>query len=204
MYSDQQLNWRSITMAGCVIALFAWSLILVIGGAPAEEVFHSLVKYGLVSSVVFGAWRVFVMRGWRWKWVRAVGLVRTPDLNGRWVGTSVSSYDGKSRPMTVEIRQNLLRIHCIGYGPENIARGYSARILCDPDEQKFMLTYLYTSKRKAASSVPGDQHEGVKVLSLIDGPPRRLRGFYLNDRDPTPRKADMDLRWESARLREEL
>jgi len=204
MYSDQQLNWRFIIMAGCLIALLAWAIVLVLGGTPSGEIFPSLLKFGLVSSVVFAAWRLFVTKAWRWKWVRATGLVKTPDLNGRWVGTAVSTYDRQTRPMTVEIRQNLLRIHCIGYGPENIAQGYSARILCDPDEQKFALTYLYHSRRKAASSVPGDQHEGMKILSLVDGPPRRLRGYYLNNRDPEPRKADMDLEWKSAKLRDEL
>lgn len=191
-------------MAGSFIALLAWLPFLFLGGMPAQELLPALARFGVVSVIVFAAWRFLVMKAWRWKWLRMIGLVKTPDLNGRWVGTAVSTFDRKQRPMVVEIRQNLLRTHCIGYGPENSAQGYSARILCDPEEQKFMLTYLYVSKRKASSSVPGDQHEGVKVLSLLEGPPRRLRGYYLNDRDPDPRKADMDLVWESANLHDEL
>jgi hypothetical protein len=205
MHSDQQLRWRQIIVVGSLVALIAWSLVLLVAGVPAAQLFPNLLKFGLVSTIVLIAWMFFVKKAWRLKWVRTGRwLVATPDLNGRWTGSSVSTFDGKERRMTLEIRQSLLRVHCVGFGPGNRAQGYSARILCDPEEETFKLAFLYSASREVTTSVAGDQHEGVAVLSLSEGPPRRLRGYYVNNRDPEPRKADIDLKWESARLKDEL
>lgn len=116
----------------------------------------------------------------------------------------MSSFDKNERPMALEVRQTLLRIQCFAYGLQNEAQGYSARILTDPDEHTFKLTYLYHAKREVVASIPGDEHEGVALLTLIESRPRRLRGFYINDRDPEPRKADIALEWESSILKQGL
>jgi hypothetical protein len=92
----------------------------------------------------------------------------------------------------------------MAYGPDNTVTGYSARILSDHDDHRFGLTYLYHAKRKVGNSRPGDEHEGVTILSLIEGSPRRLEGIYLNDRDPRPRKADIEVQWQSSKLKNEL
>ncbi len=205
MFTDHQLKWKPMIIVGTLIAILAWCVVLLVTGTKFAHLLPALTKFGVVVLVMWGAWLLFTNRGWRWRLLRFGRLlVATPDLNGRWVGKSVSNYDKKERPMTLEIRQTLLRIQCSAFGPQNVAQGYSARILADGDEHTFKLAYLYHAKRQVVASVPGDEHEGVALLTVIEGTPRRLRGFYMNDRDPDPRKADIELAWESSTLKGEL
>ncbi len=102
--------------------------------------------------------------------------------------------------MALEITQTLSTIKCVAFGTGSRGDGYSARILSDNDNQEFKLSYLYHAKREVPSSVPGDEHEGVAILTLIEGEKRHLKGRYFNDRDPSPKKGDIDLEWKSLNL----
>jgi hypothetical protein len=205
MFSDHQLKWRVIIMIGAFVAAVAWFAVLLIAGARLSLVIPSFTKFGAVLLLSWGAWQLFTKTAWRWKPLRYRGwLVTTPNLTGRWVGVTISSYDKKKRNMTLEITQTLLTLRCVAFGSDNVARIYSARLLSDQDDRMFQLTYLYHAKRQVATSVPGDEHEGVVILDLADTSPRRLDGFYVNDRDPRPTKGEIHLVWESSTLKGRL
>src|SRR5580692_11635537 len=54
-----------------------------------------------VSSVMFlyGLLYVFFKRvAWKWGWLRRLGVISTPILDGSWSGTVQSDYDGATRP----------------------------------------------------------------------------------------------------------
>lgn len=106
--------------------------------------------------------------------------------------------------MTLEIRQTLLALECTSFGPDSVADIYIARLLSDRDDQDFKLVFFYHAKRKPTAAISGDEHEGIVVLRLIDGPPKRLDGFYVNDRHPAPTKGDISLTWESKHLKRVL
>lgn len=205
MFTDHQLKWKSIIIAGTLLSLLVWGVVLWFIGTPFAALGCAFFKFGFVASAMLGMWLLFTKWGWRCKWLRLGRvLVVTPDLNGRWFGNYVSKYDLKERPMALEITQSLLHIRCRAFGPQNDAEGFSARLLADGDERTFKLAYLYHAKRQPSASVAGDEHEGVAILTVIDGTPRRLRGYYMNDRDPQPQKADIELTFESKTLKGEL
>jgi hypothetical protein len=198
MFTDHQLKWRPITFFG---TSFAFCVLVIILFVEHEPILPVLTRVGIVATIIWFSWLFFTRVAWRWRFVRLGRfLISTPDLNGRWVGTTTSSYDNLVRPVALEIRQTLLKVQCIAYGPDNSATSYSARILSDADDEVFKLAYLYHSKRSPSTARPGDEHEGLAILSLKEGTPRRLEGYYLNDRDPTPRKAEMKLTWDSKHL----
>ena len=205
MFTDHQPKWRFIVLLGTLVAVVAWCFVLLALGTKSAELLRSLPKFGLVFLLVWGAWLAFTRYAWRWECLRFKRwLVVTPDLNGRWVGKYVSMFDKKERKMTLEIHQTLLKLQCVAFGPDSVGEGYSVRLLSDGDDQNFKLVYFYHAKRKPTMSISGDEHEGVAVLRLIGDSPKRLEGYYVNDRHPAPHKGDIELRWDSAALKGQI
>jgi hypothetical protein len=65
-----------------------------------------LAVYAIISIV-------FDRQLWRWKYLREIGLVRVPDLNGVWSGQIASSFDNFKRqiPVNMQITQNWRTIY---------------------------------------------------------------------------------------------
>ncbi len=205
MFRDHQLKWRSILMLGALAATVAWFLIFLLEGVNKKALSSALLRFGLVSFLLFCLWQFFTLKAWRWRFFNFKGwLVTMPYLKGRWVGTYQSSFDDykTSHKMTLEITsQTLLNITCVTHTDNSRADGYSARMLSDRENQEFKLAFLYHSKREPSSSVVGDEHEGLVILQLIEGNPRRLVGTYINDRHPQPNKGEIRLVFESQELK---
>ena len=197
MFSDLRPAWTWIVAFIVVIATACWVFVLLIHGLPASELTPAALRLGLVITVTTAAFAFLVNMAWSWPGVR--NLLHMADLRGRWVGTYVSGFDHKTRPMALEVRQSLLTIDCVSYGPQSRGVAYSSRLLSDTSKSQFMLAYYYHAKRPSPEAVPGDEHEGLVVLTLIPGDPRQLRGWYVNDRDP-PKKGTIELEFRSRRL----
>jgi hypothetical protein len=176
--------------------VLAWFGAFVISGTKLSELLPSITKFGAVSLIVWVSWLAFTKRLWRSR-LASGWLVTTPYLGGRWVGEYVSVFDKIKRGMTLEIGRTLLKLECTSFTIDSVGEIYIARPLSDHDDQSFKLVYVYHAKRNQTTSVPGDEHEGLVILRLIDGPPMSLKGFYVNDRHPTQSKGDIELTWES-------
>lgn len=205
MFVEHEPKWRLILTFGTLVAVVTWLVVLVAAGTHLSDLLPSLTSLGAVSLVVWGIWLLFTRVAWRWSWLQwKHWLISTPDLNGRWIGKYVSMFDNKERPMALEIHQTLLRVQCVAFGPDSVGESYVARLLSDSDEHGFKFIYFYHAKRKPTTSNPGDEHEGIAVLRVIEGAPRRLEGYYVNDRQPAPLKGDIELVWESPQLKGRL
>jgi SMODS-associating 2TM, beta-strand rich effector domain len=202
MFCDLRLRAAPIIVVATILGSLVWFVVLFVRGVAATALVEACLHLSIVIAVLTFAWTIFVKYGWRWKLLRLGGwLVRTPDLNGRWEGTYRSSFDNKERPYVLEIRQNLVGLQCTVWGDENEAEIYSAHLLADREEKQFKLSYLYQARRRAPSRVPGDHHDGWALLRIIDGSPRKLQGEYVNNRDPDPRKAEINAAWVSRKLK---
>ncbi|MEF8723404.1 MAG: hypothetical protein V5B30_12640 [Candidatus Accumulibacter delftensis] len=198
MFCDLRLRARPIIVVATVLGSLVWFIVLFARGVSAIALREAYLNLSLVILVLTIAWKLFIQYGWRWKLLRLGDwLVRTPDLNGRWEGTYRSSFDNKERPYVLEIRQNLVGLQCTAWGDKSEAEIYSAHLLADREEKQFKLSYLYHSRRRSSSRVPGDQHDGWALLRIIEGSPRKLQGEYVNNRDPDPRKAEINAAWVS-------
>lgn len=180
MVTDRVLNYRQIIGAAVMLSLVAWYLVI----SWVDQGFRSpiplIAHFGIVTAIFLFFWTLFTKFAWRCKWVRLGGLVvSTPDLNGRWVGTSTSKKKGTPLHAVLEIKQTLLTTICTGYTTDSIGESYSVRILSDPSDLTFTLAFLYNARRDVGTSIAGDAHSGVSILKLIEGPPRQLRGHYF-------------------------
>lgn len=205
MFRDHQLKWQRLVLLGAGIVTVIWFAVLWFEGADFHILWKSLARFGFVSSILYCSWLALIKWAWHWpifkRW-----LIAIPDLRGRWVGAYKSSMQDYTTemPMALEIRQSMLHIDCVTYSPFARGDGYSARLLSDREDNEFKLALLYHAKRAPSVSVPGDEHQGVMILHLIETSPRRLRGFYLNDRDGGPAQGEVTLEWESYELKREL
>lgn len=203
MFVEHRPKWRSIVTVIVLSAIVAAALLLLLTGEKFEAIIPLFSKFTAISLVAGMMFFAITEKAWRWKWVRnwCRWITATPDLNGRWVGNYVSSFDKQSRPTALEVTQSLLTLQCVDFGRDTIGHSYVARLLSDIDDHDFVLVYFFHSKRDHMTSIPGDEHEGMMWLRYIEGHPNRLEGWYVNDRDP-PRRGDIKLQWESnTRLR---
>jgi hypothetical protein len=59
MFSDHKLKWRPIILIGCLLSIVVWCIILLFAGASFQALLPSLMKFGVVFSVVWGVWEIF-------------------------------------------------------------------------------------------------------------------------------------------------
>lgn len=204
MFTDHSLNWRSIIWLFVIIATAIWFIIFALQNVEDEVLFESFFRIALVFGLIFLIWKYFVKNGWKHSFLNKYLVNNKPDLSGRWVGIYVSTYDNKHRKVALEIKQTLFTLICRLWGEDNFSEVYSAGILSTNDFSNFKLILAYKAKRNLQLSKPGDQHEGLAVLSLIKGQKNKLDGNYMTDRDPVPTKGSINLMFESSKLKGEL
>jgi hypothetical protein len=164
-----------------VSVLLAWMLNRALGAtglsvpwwvdAPSVAGFYGLVYAG------------FDKRAWRLSLMRALGIVRIPNLSGTWSGTARPS-GGKhayEHPATIEITQTWRDI-CVRLRTENSASRSSIAAVTLGGPEHALLTYEYANE-PAADAVDGmHAHRGTTRLVLSpDG--RVLEGDYYTGRD---------------------
>ncbi len=110
-----------------------------------------LAVYAIISII-------FDRQLWRSKFLREVGLVRLPDLNGVWSGHLASSFDGFKRqiPVNMHITQNWRTIH-ITLGTEK-SRSHSVLAgITISNSGTPTLSYEYANEPR------GDAHYAMQV-----------------------------------------
>lgn len=137
-----------------------------------------LAVYGLL----FGLFNKYI---WRWKLLRAIGLISTPDLNGEWDMISNSSkteqkiqYQGK-----LYIDQTWTEINI--YFDGNIATSNSLMASINfLNHKKFSIEWEYLSKKKPEHAEEEYMHYGITRLELVLGESSGtiLKGDYFTDR----------------------
>lgn len=130
----------------------------------------------------------------RWLWnkpitgfMRRLGWLQVPDLNGEWQGNLTSYYvahpQGKDYPVTVRIEQTWTHI-CVTLKTQT---SDSASITGSVLVQKpggVVLTYQYLNEPKSGALDTMHMHKGTVWLVLETGSdPLRLNGEYYSGRD---------------------
>lgn len=138
--------------------------------------------------------RWFSSQIWRCKWVRRIGIVKIPDLNGQWKGTFTSSYDDFliERECEVEIRQDWYRMSVL-YRATNsesvsVMAGISIKNAAGPQ-----LSYCYVNRANYDRNLA--DHDGTQYLLLnSEGKESRLEGEYYTNRKDGQTRGHMILR----------
>jgi hypothetical protein len=119
---------------------------------------------------------------WRNPFVRKLGLVRVPNLTGRWLGYLGSSFDGhvKRRNLMINIFQSWAQIAVFLTTDTSILRGYTAVIQVD-DPDGLSLTYQYQNQPLAKPMKTMHMHYGTATLRMSYD--ESLTGEYYAGRD---------------------
>lgn len=141
-----------------------------------------------VSSVMFlyGLLYGFFKRvAWKWGWLRRLGVVSTPILDGTWKGTVQSDYDGVTRPahnVEVIIGQDWTEIVIRLLRPEsNSSKSHSLSASMVVTEDECILIYDYLNEPNADAPETMHMHRGTARLVLTGSD--KLEGDYYTGRD---------------------
>ena len=131
----------------------------------------------------YGAlYALFDKKLWRSRLVRKLGLVRVPNLSGRWRGHLISSFDGhlKHHDLMINIFQTWTQISVFLTTETSISCSCAAVIQLD-DPDGLSLTYQYQSQPLANAMRTMHMHYGTAVLRLSCDDD--LTGDYYTGRD---------------------
>jgi hypothetical protein len=119
---------------------------------------------------------------WRNRYVRKLGLVRVPNLTGRWRGYILSSFDGhvKRHDLVIDIFQSWTQIAVFVSTKTSISRSCAAVIQVD-DPDGLSLTYQYQNQPLANAMRTMHMHYGTAMLRMSNDD--SLTGDYYAGRD---------------------
>jgi len=143
--------------------------------------FELTVSFTAIS--VFGLlYTLFNNFFWKFKWLRKLGIVKTPDLNGIWEGYFKSSFHDweKSYPATLDIKQNWSEICISGKFNDSSSNSYLSSIKVR-NGGGIKLFYSYQNdKRPEKANAPFSDHKGYSSLEL-NNEETILQGQYFNN-----------------------
>ena len=135
------------------------------------------------SMAFYGAlYALFDRHLWRNRFVQKLGLVRIPNLTGRWRGYLITSFDGhaKRHDLMIHIFQSWTQITVYLTTPMSLSRSCAAVIQVD-DPEGASLVYQYQNQPLATAMRTMHMHCGTAMLRISDG--GCLVGDYYAGRD---------------------
>lgn len=120
---------------------------------------------------------------WRWRWVRALGIVETPVIEGVYEGHLVSSYEGKIVPirLRVEQRWTAIVVRMDVLSPATSTSRSIAAALSRDGHRDARLTYTYKNEvRPGVADADMSDHDGTADLVVDEH--GAISGRYFNAR----------------------
>lgn len=120
---------------------------------------------------------------WNWVIFQKIGLIKTPDLNGCWVGKVASSHDDhtQSYDVKVEICQQWLTINIVLNTQFSMSHSFMAGILLN-DPHGITLHYHYINEPSSDAVSTMHSHRGTTWL-IFNKTTNSLEGEYYTGRD---------------------
>ncbi len=139
------------------------------------------------SMFFYGAlYALFDRHLWRSRLMRKLGLVRTPNLAGRWRGYLTSSFDNHARrhDVIVQIFQSWTQISVYLSTATSVSRS-SVAVIQASDPEGVALIYQYENQPLADATRTMHMHCGTAMLRMSDGSKdgSSLSGDYYAGRD---------------------
>ena len=126
-------------------------------------------------------YEVFDRTVWRWTLFNRIGLVKLPNLNGRWLGRVTTSFDehASSHPVHVNIRQTWTKL-CIELdGKDSRSHSLVAGLVVQ-DSPVPVLSYQYLNEPQPDATPTMAMHYGTALLRLVTM--TSLEGQYYSGR----------------------
>jgi SMODS-associating 2TM, beta-strand rich effector domain len=174
-YSTDSDERRVVPLLLASLAIsFAWL------SSKVLLVIHLSVPWWVDAPSVMGFYGVlyalFDTYLWRNGLVSKFGLVRMPNLAGRWYGYLISSFDGhaKHHDLMITICQSWTQIAVFLTTAESISRSCAAVIQVD-DPEGVALIYQYQNQPVADATRTMHMHYGTAMLRVS------IEGFLVGD-----------------------
>jgi SMODS-associating 2TM, beta-strand rich effector domain len=167
----------SIIFSG-LISSFINAIIVTI---PLIEFTVSIAAMG-----VFGfLYTIFDKYIWKWKFLKTIGVVQTPNLNGTWKGEFKSSYHEfkKSCPAVLIVEQSWSKICIRGKFNYSKSSSYTASLKINDGGGTRLIYSYYNDKQPEHYEEGMSNHRGYGSIEVIDN---SMSGHYFND--PTNNK----------------
>lgn len=135
-------------------------------------------------SVLFFYGALFIaFDKWFWKIAKKIGFVKTPYLNGKWVGYLKSSFDEHSSETeaTLQIFQTWTKVKILLSTNKSISFSESASVVVNTPEGTY-LSYQYINEPKPNAVKTMSIHRGTARL-LFKEKENTLVGEYYSGRD---------------------
>lgn len=171
-----------------VLAVIA--TVLALGLAKIVEAAQVQNLWWLDVPAVWGfygiLWRLFDRSAWRWRVLRAVGLVRVPDLNGPWHGRGVSSHveragDRQEFECDVTITQRWRTLYVSLQTAHSQSESVIGALLVGDGGGQPILSYEYRNEPRTHAPASLNPHRGTARLALVAVD--HLEGDYYTGRD---------------------
>lgn len=127
-------------------------------------------------------YKLFDKTFWKYKWLRKLGIVHTPNLNGTWKGNFISSFDDwkEERPASILIEQSWSEICIIGKFNDSSSNSYTTSIkVRNGGGIKLFYSYQNDKKPERANS-PFSDHKGYASF-VLNKEENVLQGQYFNN-----------------------
>ncbi|AZA92977.1 Uncharacterised protein [Chryseobacterium nakagawai] len=121
-----------------------------------------------------------------WKYKISNLIINIPDLNGRYEGEMISSYNNIKLKCVMEITQTASTVHVCTYvgDYQNIQSSKSITICEELEKQKNGFYRLYYNYENESSQPNKGGHKGTAYLEFFPDI-KTLKGKYFNDRSNT-------------------
>jgi hypothetical protein len=137
------------------------------------------------AAAWFGAlYLLFEHQIWKWRAPHAIGLVRTPNLNGTWRGVLKSSYDDFATDYEIEvtIRQSWTQMIVELVTSQSSSKSDTASVYVNRAANP-MVVYTYLNIPNPDQPETMEIHTGTTKLELrTSGQGQQLLGSYYSDR----------------------
>lgn len=141
---------------------------------------------------------------WHTKLFKLIGLVKFPDLRGRWEGYVVSSYNkNKKLDFILEIQQTFSNIHINAFTSNSRSYSTIANFVKMNDET-VQLHYEYRNEPDYLSDEDLKIHYGTAHLRWPNNVRGEIIGDYYNSSRDRPRYGTIHLEFLSRKLKNEF
>lgn len=167
-------------------------LLLAVASVLLAWGFYNVLSYYQISlawwmenpSVLFFYGLLFIIFDrWGWGIFRKLGLIKTPNINGIWVGHLKTSFDDHASEITatLSIFQVWTRIKIVLSTEQSVSRSETGTILIEPPEGQY-INYQYINEPKSGATKTMSIHRGT-VRLILDEKHNTLSGEYYSGRD---------------------
>ncbi|GAF21003.1 hypothetical protein JCM19047_670 [Bacillus sp. JCM 19047] len=166
------LSALSILISGIIATL----LNVLIGKIPFIEFTVSITAIG-IFGILYALYNKYI---WKWKFLKTIGLVQIPNLNGRWKGEFRSSYHdfNKSLPVVLVIEQTSSKICIRGKFNHSKSSSNTASLKINEGGGIKLLYSYYNDKDPRSYEIGTSNHRGYASLEINSD---SMEGNYFND-----------------------